>query len=260
MWRDAKERHVELPKWAKHRKARPTNDFDSLKEEMYVRTRICHRMAWRVDDVWEKVLRSQLQSVGDTLHEFFALTEPRRTGDMVEEEEPTSKRVGLDHDDNGDENLSTINATSLRKLFMMMRPPQHYDPTIMPIALLNCPFDLLDRWAQMRCLAEFLKKDRVAVVNLCECFRHRQSLILSQEATRMIIMEEVLQQCLEQEPPQQQPFAGTSKKNAPVLRRFLKWAQTTISFDKVVICLDVSRPNFGYVHMILSFMIPLLFI
>lgn len=233
MWRDNKDRAEVLPRWAKVINVKPRQELNGSEEEMYVRTRIYHRSAARVDSTLTDVLRRQMRPVVDKLQSFFDLTDPK-TNQMTEEEVEESGVTDIENN-NG---MSAVRELILNSLHL----PQHHDANLLPVALLQGPFLLQDRWTYMNLLVELLQKDRVAVVDLCSTFRHRcRSFVMTKETTRLTILEEVLRQCLHKDSaPLDKPMKDTT-----VYDTFIIWAQTTNSFDKILICLEVSNGSVG---------------
>jgi hypothetical protein len=203
----------ELPSWARASFLEDETPSVSLgEEELYLRTRAYHAVSKQLDDALRATMDASMITLVDNLQQFF---------------EQCSPVTGATPDGVVDGCSTGVNTTNQ----FCVEPPHRYSPTMLPLALLASPSNLLDRRELSMCLTTTFQQTctRTAVC-------HLRPLPKSNSANHCgPWVEEIYKQCVHQEGT----FSLKRKRGrVSATDRWLDWAQQTIEFDNVVVFLE----------------------
>jgi hypothetical protein len=135
-----------LPRWARVSKRNDKETTLSMnQEECYLRTRMHHAMARRVDEALEDALELHVSPLVKDLMSFFEMVSPDG-GDSLEQRPSKRPKTASDED-------------PLCALFEM-EPPHRYPVTLLPLATLRGPPSFLDRQEMMRFMVSKMRQER----------------------------------------------------------------------------------------------------
>jgi hypothetical protein len=178
-------------------------------------------MANRVDEALQSALKTNVSPVVDSIMTFFQ----KVSHNAISQERPNKRPRTA-----SDEPLLTI---------FEMTPSQRYPETMLPLAMLHGPPSYLDRQETIKFIVTKMRhdkgKERPAVCWL-------RSAANSSSRHCGIFLQEILRQCIGQEPNPKQfhrLWQRTSRQtNASLSQPLVTWAQYTEAFDSILIFID----------------------
>ena len=203
---------IKLPPWAQASSFSAVGQQSSSsvvsleEEEVYLRTRAYHSVSHQIDDALQMAVDSNIKDLCSRLQAFFQKCRPSSSmyRSMHTETEPShSHRFAVE-------------------------PPRHYKPSMLPLAILHSPPNLLDQrrlsTALTTCLKQQTTTERLAVCHLS------QPVVLSTNHCGPLL-EEIIRQCIQQDHFQ-------LAKSVSQVDRLKSWAQSTRMFDELVVIVE----------------------
>jgi len=240
-----------LPRWARISKKQQIKDETALsmeQEECYLRTRMHNAMTRRVDEALQAALETHVSPVVKDILAFFEIASPSCDEDSVEER-PGKRPRSAEED-------------PLLAMFEM-EPSQRYPMTMLPLATLYGPSSFLDRQETINFMVRNMKQEKKQRPAVC-CLRSSGNSSIRfcgtflQEILRQVLKFYLVVfisflvllsshslsicQCIAQEPNPQQfqrLFDRTKLSNSSFSQALVVWAQYTVSFDSIIIFIDV---------------------
>lgn len=240
-----------LPKWAKLTPPKKMEGESVIEEDAFLRTKAYHAVARQMDLAFWEALR---QTGGHFFHSEFdgllSLSKKVNTNNKAAVQNPDETRASKKQRSSANETYSsgdTVDDTLLEAvaghtvLSSMMeanqftiQPAVQYDPLLLPLFILDGPFAEKDRDMWMFHLVQSTKQSRPRA---CTVWLRPEKRTGNSKCSRQ---EEVMRQCLAQEPDMKTIFSRKRLRNSSLTDILIFWAAHTRAYDEILVFLQVE--------------------